>query len=73
MKANETFNVTISKNKFGKFSHVRLEIEGDIMSMTYDDYKKLVMCVLNPTFTNYRGEKYLTDEDYTSELEKLRK
>lgn len=73
MKANEAFNVTISKNNLGKFSHVRLEIEGSIMTMTYDNYEKLVMCVLNPTFTNYRGEMYLTDEDYTSELEKLRK
>jgi hypothetical protein len=66
-------NITISKNKFGKFSYVRLEIEGSVMSMTYDDYKKLITCVLNPKFTNYRGEMYLTDKDYTSELEKLRK
>ena len=66
-------NITISKNRFGKFSHVRLEINGSRSSMSYDDYKKLVMCTLNPVFTNYRGEKYLTDEDYTSELEKLRK
>ena len=66
-------NVTISKNKFDKFSDVRLEIAGSIITMTYDNYKKLVMCVLNPTFTDYRGEMYSSDEDYISELEKLSK
>ena len=65
----KTIKVTVNKNKFNSFSFVRLEILGSIQTMSFDDYKRLIACVLNPTFTNYRGEEYKNDIDYSSILE----
>ena len=65
----KTIKVTVNKNKFNSFSFVRLEILGSIQTMSFDDYKRLVACVLNPTFTNYMGEEYENDMNYSSMLE----
>ena len=65
----KTVKVTVSKNKFNSFSSVRLEILGSIQTMSFDDYKRLVACVLNPTFSNYLGEEYENDIDYSLMLE----
>ena len=65
----KTIKVTVSKNKFNSFSFVKLEILGSIQTMSFDDYKRLVACVLNPTFSNYRGEEYENDIDYSLMLE----
>lgn len=64
-----TIKVTVSKNKFNSFSFAKLEILGSIQTMSFDDYKRLVACILNPTFSNYMGEEYENDIDYSSMLE----
>lgn len=69
----KTIKVTVNKNKFNSFSFIRLEILGSIQTMSFNDYKRLVACILNPSFTNYRGEEYENDIDYSLMLENLNK
>lgn len=61
----ETIKVTVSKNKLNSFSFARLEVLGNIQTISFVDYKRLIACVLNPTFTNYRGEEYENDINYS--------
>lgn len=65
--------VTVCKNKINSFSFAKLEILGSIQTMSFDDYKRLVACILNPTFSNYIGEEYENDIDYSLMLENLNK
>ena len=68
----KTIKVTVGKNKFNSFSFAKLEILGSIQTMSFDDYKRLVACVLNPTFTNYMGKEYENDMDYPLMLENFK-
>ena len=65
----KTIKVTVGKNKFNSFSFAKLDILGSTQTMSFDDYKRLIACILNPTFTNYMGEEYENDIDYSLMLE----
>ena len=62
--------VTIAKNKNNEFVNARLEINGNILNLEYNEFENLVRCINNPVFVDSKGRHYSSDPDYINNKEK---